>query len=161
MKRLMAVFAALVLSVPGALAQSTDETSKPLSDTDIQLMRSDVRSDANKIIADTMQFTDAESTAFWPVYRDYSHDQQKVGDEVVKLIKDYATNYDTMDAATAKELIQRLMNTEAETHNLQQDYWPKFMKALGAKRAAKFYQVDRRLRLIVNVQLASVVPLLP
>jgi len=44
---------------------------------------------------------------------------------------------------------------------LRQSYWPKFMKALGAKRAAKFYQVDNRLTMMVNIQLASEIPLIP
>jgi hypothetical protein len=45
--------------------------------------------------------------------------------------------------------------------NLREDYWPKFMKALGAKRAAKFYQVDNRITLILNVQLSANIPLIP
>lgn len=107
MKMLMAVFSAFVLSML-AWAQTPEAMAKPLSDIDIQLLRSDVQGDAQKIIADTMQFTDAESTAFWPVYRAYAHDQQEIGDQLVKLIKDYASKYDTMDDATAKDLVQRL-----------------------------------------------------
>jgi len=39
-------------------------------------------------------------------------------------------------------------------------YYPKFEKALGAKRTAKFYRVDKRLTMIVNFQLASEIPLI-
>jgi hypothetical protein len=35
------------------------------------------------------------------------------------------------------------------------------MKALGAKRAAKFYQVDNRITLLINIQLAANIPLIP
>jgi hypothetical protein len=108
-----------------------------------------------------MQFTDSESTAFWSVYRDYSRDQQLIGDERVQLIKDYAQHYDAIDDVKAKNMVQRLLNIEAKTVNLRQEYWPKFEKALGAKRAAKFFQVDNRLCLLVNVQLASDIPLVP
>jgi hypothetical protein len=108
-----------------------------------------------------MKFTDAESTAFWPVYRDYTHDQQIIGDERVQLIKDYAANFNSMDDAKAKDMVQRMINIEDKTLNLREDYWPKFMKALGAKRAAKFYQVDNRLALLVNLQLTSAIPLIP
>jgi hypothetical protein len=108
-----------------------------------------------------MQFTDTESVAFWPVYRDYAYGQQVIGDERVQLIKDYALNYDSMDDAKAKDMVQRMINIEDETLNLREDYWPKFMKALGAKRAAKFYQVDNRLTLIINLQLSENIPLIP
>jgi hypothetical protein len=147
--------------ISAAWGQTAQVTAKPLSDADLQLLRSDLRADRNQIITDTMQFTDAESTAFWPVYRDYGRDQQVIGDDLVQLIKDYAKNYDSMDDANARDMVQRMINIEDRTLNLREDYWPKFEKALGARRAAKFYQVDNRLALMVKLQLASGIPLIP
>jgi hypothetical protein len=134
-------------------------SAKPLTNADIQLLRSDVQADINQIITHTMQFTDSESTAFWPVYRDYSRDQQAIGDERVQLIKDYAQHFDVMDDAKARNMTQRLLNIDSKIVNLRQEYWPRFEKALGAKRAAKFFQVDNRLSLLVNLQLVSEIPL--
>ena len=151
---------ALLISSTLAFSQTVEVTAKPLTDADIQLMRSDVQAAKNQIIAHTMQFTDSESTAFWPVYRDYSRDQQVIGDERVQLIKDYAQHYDTFDDAKAKNMTQRLLNIEAKLANLRQESWPKFEKVLGARRAAKFFQVDNRLTLLVNLQLTSEIPLL-
>ncbi len=142
-----------------AFSQTAEVKAKPLTDSDIQLLRSDLQAQKNEIIAHNMQFTDPESAAFWPIYRDYSRDQQLVGDERVQLIKDYAQNYDVMDDAKAESMVQRLLNIDAKLIDLRQQYWPKFEKALGAKRAAKFFQVDSRLSLIFNLQLASEIPL--
>jgi Spy/CpxP family protein refolding chaperone len=161
MRILMTICASLVLMSAAVSAQTAPAAAKPLTDTDIQLLRSDVQADKNQIIADTMQFTDAESKAFWPIYRDFAHDQQVIGDDRVQLIKDYAKNYDSMDDPKARDLVQRMINIEDRTLNLREDYWPQFMKALGAKRAAKFYQVDNRLGLIVNLQLTALIPLIP
>ena len=161
MKSLTTVVAVSILLLPSAFAQTTEVTATPLTDTDIQLLRSDLQSGKNKIIADTMKFTDQESAAFWPVYRDYAHDQTKIADERLKVITDYAHHIDKMDDSTAKDLSQRMFNIEAKVTNLQQEYWPRFEKAIGAKRAAKFFQVDNRLSLMINVQLASEVPLIP
>jgi hypothetical protein len=58
-------------------------------------------------------------------------------------------------------MTQRLLGIDAKFTGLRQDYWPKFEKAVGAKRAAKFYQVDSRLSLMINLQLASEIPLIP
>jgi hypothetical protein len=66
-----------------------------------------------------------------------------------------------MDDNKAKDMVQRMINIEDRTLNLREDYWPKFVKALGAKRAAKFYQVDNRITLIINLQLADNIPLIP
>jgi hypothetical protein len=149
-----------LLAFQSILSQTVEVSAKPITDADIQLLRSDIQSDKNDIITHTMQFTAAESSAFWPVYRDYVREQQPIGDERVQLIKDYAQRYDAMDDASAKNMVQRLLNVDAKYLNLRQEYWPKFEKALGAKRAAKFFQVDSRLSLLINLQLASEIPLL-
>ena len=161
MRMLMAICVPVVLLSAAVSAQTAQVAAKPLTDTDIQLLRSDVQSDKNQIIADTMQFTDVESKAFWPVYRDYARDQQLIGDDRVQLIKDYAKNYDSMDDPKARDMVQRMINIEDRTLNLREDYWPQFMKALGAKRAAKFYQVDNRITLLVNLQLTAEIPIIP
>jgi hypothetical protein len=160
-KTVLVLCAMCALCFSAAWAQTEQVPVRPLSDTDIQLLRSDLRGDKNQIIADTMKLTDAESVAFWPVYRSYTHDQQVIGDDLVQLLKDFAKNYDTMDDANAEDMMQRLINIQDRTLNLKEDYWPRFQKALGAKRAAKFYQVDNRLALMVNLQLASSIPLIP
>ena len=161
-RMLATVCAVCAMSSVLAWAQAAADTSASgVSDTDIQLLRSDLQAGKNKVIADTMQFTDAESTAFWPIYRNYSNDQQGIGDERVQLIKDYMQGYNNMDNTMANDMVKRMINMDDQTLQLREDYWPKFVKALGAKRAAKFYQVDNRLSIIVNVQLSSNIPLIP
>ena len=147
--------------IPAALAQTVDVKAQPLTDTDIQLLRSNLQADKNEIVGHTMRFTDTESAAFWPLYRDYARDQQVIGDARLQLIKDYAKNYDTMDDTKAKDMVERLLGIDAKLTKLREDYWPKFEKALGSKRAARFYQVDNRLTLMINIQLASEIPLIP
>jgi len=161
MKTVTKVCAACIVLSITAGAQTVEVKAKPITDTDIQLLRSDIQSAKNDVIAHTMQFTDAESTAFWPLYRDYAHDQQTVGDARLQLIMDYAQHYGNMSDATANELTQRFLDIESRLVALRQNYWPKFQKALGAKRAAKFYQVDNRLTLMLNLQLTSEIPLVP
>jgi hypothetical protein len=161
MRTLIVICAICTLLIPAALAQTTEVTAKPLTDSEIQLARSNVQADKNDIIAHTMQFTDAESKAFWPVYADYARDQQAIGNDRVQLIKDYAQNYDSIDDAKAKDMVQRMIAIDNKTGQLRESYWSKFEKAIGAKRAAKFYQVDNRLSMLVNLQLASEIPLIP
>lgn len=160
MRMLLATCTLFAALVGVASAQTADVSVTPLTDSDIKLLRSDVQAGKNQIIGDTMQFTTAEAATFWPVYKVYAQKQQAIGDKRVQLIKDYAMSYDTMDDAKARDLVQRMINIEDETVNLREDSWPEFMKALGAKRAAKFYQVDNRLSLIINLQLSAGIPLI-
>ena len=66
-----------------------------------------------------------------------------------------------MDDQKAKDLSQRMFAIDDDLQGLRKRYFLRFEKALGAKRAAKFYQVDNRLTLIVNLQLSSEIPLVP
>ncbi len=150
----------LFLGVSG-LAQEASVQAKPLSDTDISLLRQDVQSAKDTIIKNTMQFTGPEEAAFWPVYKEYAKEQHAIADKRLGVITDYAQHIETMNDATAADLTQRMMQIEADTQALRKAYFPKFEKALGAKRAAKFYQVDNRLTLMIELQLASQVPLIP
>jgi hypothetical protein len=108
-----------------------------------------------------MQFSPAESTAFWPVYRDYAREQHALAQKRLGVITEYARTVDNMNDSTADNLTQRMFQIEDETVALRRKYYPRFVKALGAKRAARFYQVDNRLTTMVNVQLASEIPLVP
>lgn len=151
-----------VLSVAsGMFAQTTTPTQSGSGiDSDIALLRSDVQAKKTDVIAHTMQFTDAQSETFWPLYREYAGKQQTIGDQRVSLIKDYADSYNTLDDAKADELAGRMIKFEEARTKLKAEYFPKFKKAIGAKQAAKFLQVDNRLTLLVDLQIASAVPII-
>ncbi len=160
MKMWNALVLLLVLSTHAA-AQTVEVKAKPLTDADIQLIRQDVQAQKNQIIADTMNFTELEAAVFWPVYKEYAGAQHAITAKRWNLILDYAQNIDKMDDQKAKDLSQRMFAIDDEIQSLRKTYFPRFEKALGAKRAAKFYQVDNRLTLIVNLQLSSEIPLVP
>lgn len=155
------VLATVFLGAVSCFAQDVAVvTVKPLTDDDIKLIRQDVQSIKEGVIKDTMQFTDAESTAFWPVYKLFAADQKAIADRRLAVITDYAKQYDTLSDADAKSLTQRMFQIDDDTQALRKKYFSKFEAAIGAKRAATFYQVDNRLSLIVNMQLASAIPLI-
>jgi hypothetical protein len=141
-------------------AQTVTVEAKPLSESDIALLRHDVQADKMKIITKTMQFTDAEASAFWPLYREYADEQAQIADTRYRIIKDYAANYDQMTDAKAGELTRKLLDVERATYELRSKYLPRFEKVLTPKRAAKFLQVDRRLGLMIDLELSSAIPLL-
>ncbi len=160
MKRAIILAFILATSVC-AFAQAVQVSAKPLTDSDIQLMKQDVQAIKDDVIRHTMEFTAAEADAFWPVYRRYSTDQRTIADKRLALVTEYAQKLEKMDDAIASGMTERLFQIEDDTQSLREKYYPEFEKALGAKRAAKFYQVDNRLSLMVNLQLASEIPLIP
>jgi hypothetical protein len=158
-----AVVLAASMAACVTMAQSTPQSTPPSQagiDSDITLLRSDLQTQRTAVVTDEMKLTDGQGKAFWPLYRDYTNQQQVIGDQRVSLIKDYANSYDTMDDATADGLAQRQLKFWQVRLKLQSDYYPRFKKAVGAKQAAKFLQIDNRLNLLVDLQLASSIPVL-
>jgi len=155
---LMLAGAALVKSgVLFAQAQATAQAG--VTDKDVQLLRQDVRSQKKQIVAANMQLTDAEAEKFWPVYDQYTAEVTKLGDTRVALIKQYAQNYDTLTDAQANDLMQKWGGLEESVAQLRLKYIPNFEKVVSAKKTALFFQIDRRLSLIIDLQLASAIPL--
>lgn len=164
MKKMLVVFVVLagVVSLrDGALlAQTADVQAKPITDQDINLLRQDVRSHKKQIVAANMQLTDAEAEKFWPVYDQYTAELTKIGDTSYALIKQYAKSYGNMTDAQAQDLLKKSIGVEESIVQLRQKYVPRFEKAVSAKQAARFFQIDRRLTLIVDLQLlASQIPI--
>jgi hypothetical protein len=139
-------------------AQSSAQSSSQ-TDKDIQLLRQDVRSQRKQIVAANMQLTDAEAQKFWPVYDQYTADMKKLGDTRVALIKQYAQNYDALTDTQANELMQKWGNLDESVAQLRLKYVPIFEKVISAKKTALFFQIDRRLSLIIDLQVASAIPL--
>ena len=156
--RFVMMLAALLVT-SGAMAQ-TATTDQSGTDTDIALLRSDVQAQKTDIIGKTMQLSDTDAKPFWPLYREYSTKQQALGDERVSVIKDYAAQYDTLTDAQADALMARMIKFNKSRNELTAQYYPKFKKAIGPKQAAKFFQVDNRLTLLVDLQLANSIPII-
>jgi len=164
--RIFKCLAVLMLSlgtvaVFGQTAPPADaNTGHPVTDDEIAVLRQDVQADKTEIISRNMNFTEEQAKAFWPVYREYALEQQKIGDQRVALIKDYAANYDKIDDPQADSYIQRWVKFDEDSSALRKKYIARFKKAIGSKQTARFLQVDNRLTLLVNVQLASLLPLI-
>ncbi len=129
-------------------------------DAYIELLRSDVKTKKVAIITEVMQFADEEAKIFWPVYREYDVELSKIGDSRLELIKDYAQSYETMTDEKARELVERVLKLEERRTNLKKKYFKKFDKVLPSKTVAKFFQLENQINLLIDLQIASELPLI-
>ncbi len=128
-------------------------------DADIQLMRKDLRSQKKAIVAENMSLTETEATKFWPVYDQYTAELTKINDTKVSVIKEYAAKYPNVTPEEAQGLVKRWSEADSATVELRLKYTQKFQDLLQNVKAARFFQLDRRIGLILDLQLASEVPL--
>jgi len=126
----------------------------------LELLRSDLKAERVALVTDAMNLSEADAEVFWPIYRDYDHERATLGDEKLSLIRDYAANYVTMMDETAKDLMERVFKLDEKHISLQKKYFKKMRKELGATTSAKFFQVDRQINMLVNLKVASEMPLI-
>ena len=159
-KYLLSMAAVVILtniSVGHGQAQATAGQSSV--DQDIALLRKDIRSDKKQIIAANLQLTDAEAPKFWPVYDQYTAELAKINDTKVAAIKDYAANYSTLTNDKALALTRQIIEIDESMGQLRLKYVPIFSKVISGKKTALFFQLDRRLTMLVDLQVVSEVPL--
>src|SRR5580692_9573988 len=133
--------------------------SPTVTDEDIALLRKDVRAMKMQVIGENMSLSDTEAQKFWPIYKHYADDLHEVNNSKYALLKQYAETWATMTDQDALIYVRHWMEVDAEAQALRLKYVPVVTQALPGKKAATFFQLDRRLSMIVDLQLFSQIPL--
>jgi hypothetical protein len=121
-------------------------TAEQVNDAYIKLMRQDIRAERKKVVAAHMPLTETEAT--------------NINDIRYSLIKEYAQNYQTMTDSQANSFVQRWVTLDGDNTQLRLKYIPEFEKVISPKKTALFFQIDRRISMMIELQLASQIPLL-
>jgi hypothetical protein len=151
---------AWVLAVPVMRAQEAARNdSQTVSDQNIKLLREDVRSQKKQLIAANLKLTDTEATKFWPMYDQYSGEMTKIGDQKYVLIKEYAQNFGSLTDQQAQSLTNRSLALDEAIAQLRIKYVPIINNVLPGAKTATFFQMDRRITALIDLQLASQIPL--
>ena len=131
-----------------------------VSDQQIDLMRKDLRSEKKKVVAANMNLTSAEAEKFWPVYNEYTDETVKINDKKYGLIKAYADNYGHMTDQQAEDYVQGMVQVDELASELRMKYWSKFRQVISARNTALFFQMDRRIMQMIDLQVSSQIPLI-
>ncbi len=126
----------------------------------IEILKSDVNTQRRALITAAMEFTEEEAQKFWPIYKEYEIEYDKLIDKEIKLIKDYAESYDNMTDEIANQLAKQSFSIEKEQLALAETYFKKFSKELEIRRAVKLQMILNRIELMINLQKASTIPVL-
>ena len=141
-------------SAPGADAQANN-----IKDQDIEMLRANLRVQRKQIMAENMTLTADEATKFWPIFDQYRKEAIKPNDERWAVIKEYAANYNTMTDAQAQDYMKRANAVDEQLLALRMKYVPILEKVISAKKTALWYQIDRRVDLLINLQLSAIIPM--
>ena len=131
---------------------------KPADNMDI--VREKARTDKKLVVAMALNLTEGEAKAFWPVYNSYQSDMIAHYDRVFKLVDAYAKSYETMTDENATQLLGEFLSLETDYIALLNSYVPRFRRVLPPVKVARLYQVENKLRALVDYEFARAIPLI-
>lgn len=140
-------------------ASSQQDTSHVISDQDLNLLRKDLRSKRKQLIAANLKLNDVEAAKFWPVYDQYVQELIAINDKKFALIQDYADNWGKMTNDQSLLFSRQWLDMDIQVAQLRQKYVPIVSKVLDGKKTATFFQLDRRIAMMLDLQVSSQMPL--
>ncbi|HMH11863.1 MAG TPA: hypothetical protein VK578_02030 [Edaphobacter sp.] len=161
-KNLLSISMAAIVVLTGVSRGQTSSqapSSQSNMDQDVDLLRKDIRSQKKQIIAANLQLTDQEAVKFWPLYDQYTAELVKINDAKYDAVKQYATSYDTLTDDQAVTLTRKLLGVDEQVAQLRLKYVPLVGKVISGRKTALFFQLDRRLLMLIDLQLASQIPM--
>jgi Spy/CpxP family protein refolding chaperone len=142
-----------------APAAAADEGPHVISTQDLDMLRKDIRSQKKQLMAQNLTLTDAEATKFWPIYDQYVGELRKIKDKQYAMFQDYADRFGRLSDDQAEGLLKQLLDVDIACAQLRAKYLPIVSKAIGGKKGATWGQLDRRIQMMVDLQLSSKTPL--
>jgi hypothetical protein len=150
------LFATCVVSVLAWAQQG----QSPIPESYVALLRSDIQTQKTALITQNLTLSDDQAKKFWPLQRSYESELSKLGDERLDVIRTYVKSWDNLDDATAKNLGKRLLEYHKKRIDLESKYFDRMSKEISPTLAAKFFQIELQLEDIIDLDIASSVPLI-
>ncbi|TMI64646.1 MAG: hypothetical protein E6H07_01645 [Bacteroidetes bacterium] len=149
MKRVIILSAVLMLSTC-MFAQSNKE--------DVDLIQSIFGKEKKELVQVYMTIPEAKSVKFWSLYDVYETARKKLGQERIKIIEAYATNYETLDNKKATDLTTKKLAWADKYTKFQQLYLTKFTAVIGGLQAAKFIQLEDYIENCIRLSIQEDIP---
>ena len=165
MNKLLAVLligGAWMLSLSTAYAQTTPQegnNTHVISNQDIDLLRKDLRSKRKQLIAANLKLTDTEAAKFWPVYEQYIAELITINDRKFGLIQEYVDNWNKLTNEQSLLFTRNWLDVDIAIAQLRQKYVPMVAKVLEGRKTATFFQLDRRIAMMLDQEVSSQMPL--
>ena len=156
MKRNLA--AALIL-VAVTAAPSLWAQGKPADATDMQALRTAVRADKKALVASTLQLTDAEAKKFWPIYDAYQRSLDAANRRVALVVEDLVELNKPLSDAYAKNLAVEMVAADEAEIKARRTLYNRVMRALPPKKAARYMQLESKIRAFQDYDIATAIPL--
>lgn len=151
-------FFVLTLAILAFCPLGRAQDQEPAIDSTIAVARANMQADRTTLITTGMNFNDKEGAAFWPIYREYQYERSRVDDRRSAVIKEYTQKFPNLTDAEAKSMAEQMLDCESRLAELKKKYYKKFNRVLPALTVTKFFQLERRVDLMIDMQVEIALP---
>lgn len=152
MKKIILLFTGLAVLHVSSFAQSLDDY--------IEIAQDVLNTEKKAAVAEAMQLSDSESAPFWELYNEFNLETNKVHNQRIALIKDFAKNYENMSDEKADEIWTGVLSYQQQLLKLKKSYYKKFKKIIPPGQAALYFQLENKIETLINANLAVEIPLI-
>lgn len=162
MKRIamIALVGVASLAAPLAIAQTAANAAQAAADvTDMPKLREEAKVDKRALVADTLHLTDAEAKRFWPIYNSYQKSLDQTSRRRVVELQELMFRDKALTNASAKHYVNELLAIDDAEIKDRKAMRNRVMRALPPTKAARYMQLEEKIRAVADYDEASVVPL--
>jgi Spy/CpxP family protein refolding chaperone len=155
------VRAAIVIGLSVAMLGAGWATAQEIELRSMDVLRAQLDLDKRAVVADNLVLTEAAAAAFWPIYEDYQRELRAIDEQIVRLVNEYVEAYgnDSVTDALAKRLLDESLALDEAEIALRQRYAARLAGVIPAIEAARYLQIERKIRAVVEFDLADRIPL--
>ena len=151
--------AALLFAVSMGAAQPGLAQDKTADVTDMQALQKAVQADKRTLIATTLKLTDAEAKKFWPLYDVYQGSLDATNRRRVVVMEGLIARDRPLSDLYAKTLANELLSTDDAELKARKTLQTRLMKALPPRKAARYLQLESKIRAVHAYSIAATIPL--
>lgn len=138
----------------------TSSTFAADAEDEIAMIREMAATERLALVTANMDLTEAEGKDFWPLYRQYRTEVTKLDDRGLAMIEDYAENSQDMSNEKARQITEEWFEIEQERLSVKQRHARKFRSALSEIKVARLLQIENKIDLVNQLEVASQIPLM-
>ena len=156
MKQPLAAFLFVGAMLAGQTAFADDEIADV---TDMQALRTAVRTDKKAFVASTLKLTDAEAKKFWPAYDTYQRHLDVTNRERNLAVEAMIGTDKPVSDLYARNLSRSMMAVDDAEVKARRALSKAVLKALPAKKATRYLQLEAKIRAVGAYDVAATIPL--
>jgi len=144
-----------------AFAADPAATAAGADPAKLQKLRERIRTDPKALVKENLPLTEAEAKAFWPAYDKCHAKLDAAQRRSNRAILDYVNGESGMTDARARQIVVDLLAAESDEVKARKACWDAMVKVLPGKKAARFLQIENKIRALDRFDAAVAVPLVP